>query len=135
MKVTWSRGTISYDHIMYVCICLLSLRNYFNLCRRSFSLSSTKPRNLSRFTTSWTKSLPPPPFPPNCTRYPHSLDAKFQLNFSINHYLLLMIQVLGDWTGCRTANREMGRICRTSKRCPFCLVLCFLCEILSSHPV
>ena len=37
-----------------------------------------------------------------------------------------------DWTGCRRENREMGSTGQGSRFCPF---LCFLCDILSSHPV
>ena len=38
----------------------------------------------------------------------------------------------GEWIGCYTGNRKMGRIVCTSQFCPF---LCFLFNILSSHPV
>ena len=41
----------------------------------------------------------------------------------------------GDWTGCHTGNRKMGRIGCTGQCCPLCQFLFFLYSILSSHSV
>ena len=43
--------------------------------------------------------------------------------------------ILGSWTGCRTGNREMGRMGSTDQCGPFCPFCYFLCDILSIHPV
>ena len=43
--------------------------------------------------------------------------------------------ILGGWLGCRTGNRNMGRMGHTDQCCPFCPSFHFLCDILISRPV
>ena len=46
-------------------------------------------------------------------------------------YIRFILHLQGDWTGCHTGNREMGRVASTGQCSRFCQFFYFL----SSHPV
>ena len=64
-------------------------------------------------------------------KYIEEKQARCPISFRMSEFLI----ILGDWVGCPAGNRKMSRIGRTAQCCPFCSSLCFLCDILSSHPV